>query len=150
MDIQPEQRKRRVPQPVVAATAAAPQPSSMLAGSVISYAVKEGENVWDIAQQFYGDRKYYPVVMELNPQVFLGFIRKGSEIWLYADRREAAALYQRRIEQKDGLLLWKYEVRPGETWRSIHARFFPPRYSGTVFYGDQDVAPGKTVRLILR
>jgi hypothetical protein len=156
VEIQPVRRKRRVPQ--YAAVASKPtqsseearQPSSLLAGSVFSYSVKEKETVWEIAERFYGDRKYYPVVMELNPHVFLGFTRKNSDVWLYADRREAAALYQRRIEQKDGLLLWNYEVRPGETRRSIYARFFLSRASSTVFYGDQEVAPGRTVKIILR
>ncbi|MGR0481856.1 MAG: hypothetical protein ACTFAL_10775 [Candidatus Electronema sp. V4] len=119
-------------------------------GGSFSYLIKDGETAWDIAERFYGDRKYYPVVMEQNPHIFLGFIRKNSMVRLFADRREAASLYQRKIEQRDGLLLWSYEVRPGETWRSIYARFFLPRYSGMIFYGDQDVAPGKTVRIILR
>ncbi|MGX9728271.1 MAG: hypothetical protein ACTFAK_13435 [Candidatus Electronema sp. VV] len=119
-------------------------------GGSFSYLIKDGETAWDIAERFYGDRKYYPVVMEQNPNIFLGFIRKNSMVRLFTDRREAAALYQRKIEQREGLLLWKYEVRPGETWRSIYARFFLPRYSGMIFYGDQDVAPGKTVRIILR
>jgi len=154
--IQPVLRKRRMPQHEAAASKLAQsseearQPSTLLAGSIFSYAVKERESVWDIAERFYGDRKYYPVVMELNPHIFLGFTRKNSEVWLYADRREAASLYQRRIEQKEGLLLWNYEVRPGETWRSIYARFFLSRQSGTVFYGDQEVAPGRTVKIILR
>lgn len=158
--LKPEFRKHRVRPalPVAAAenaaqeaaerpapAAAKPQP-----GGAVSYAVKDGETVWDIAERFYGDRKYYPVVMEQNPHIFLGFIRKGSVVRLFADRSEAAALYQRNIERQDGLLLWKYEVRPGETWRSIYARFFLPRYSGLIFYGDQDVAPGKTMLVILR
>jgi len=127
--------------------AAAPEPPR---SGAFSYLVKDGETAWDIAERFYGDRKYYPVLMEQNPHIFLGFIRKNSTVRLFADRREAAALYQRKIEQREGLLLWSHEVKPGETWRSIYARFFLPRYSGMIFYGDQDVAPGKTVRIILR
>jgi hypothetical protein len=119
-------------------------------GGTFSYLVKDGENAWDIAERFYGNRKYYPVVMEQNPHIFLGFIRKGSSVRLFTDRREAAAFYQRKIEQREGLTLWKYEVRPDETWRSIYARFFLPRYSSMIFYGNQEVIPGKTVKIILR
>jgi len=138
------------PHSATAAENAAPPAAGQQRGGAFSYLVKDGETAWDIAELFYGDRKYYPVVMEQNPHIFLGFIRKGSTVRLFADRREAAALYQRNIERRDGLLLWSYEVRPGETWRTIYARFFLPRYSGLIFYGDQDVAPGKTVRIILR
>lgn len=160
--LKPEFRKHRVrPAPSVAAAEdmaqraaaaeqAAPAAAKPQPGGAVSYLVKDGETVWDIAGRFYGDRKYYPVVMEQNPHIFLGFIRKNSTVRLFADRSEAEALYQRRTERRDGLLLWKYEVRPGETWRSIYARFFLSRYSGMIFYGDQDVAPGKTMRIILR
>ncbi|CAK8720019.1 MAG: hypothetical protein CDV28_12910 [Candidatus Electronema aureum] len=119
-------------------------------GGTFSYLVKDGENAWDIAERFYGNRKYYPVVMEQNPHIFLGFIRKGSSVRLFTDRREAAAFYQRKIEQREGLILWKYQVRSDETWRSIYARFFLPRYSSMIFYGNQEVIPGKTVKIILR
>ena len=160
--LKPEFRKHRVrPAPAAAAAEnvaqdaaaaeqAAPAAAKPQPGGAVSYLVKDGETVWDIAERFYGDRKYYPVVMEQNPHVFLGFIRKNSTVRLFADQSEAEALYQRRTERRDGLLLWKYEVRPGETWRSIYARFFLPRYSGMMFYGDQDVAPGKTMLIILR
>uniref|UniRef100_UPI0040579F32 LysM peptidoglycan-binding domain-containing protein n=1 Tax=Candidatus Electronema sp. TaxID=2698783 RepID=UPI0040579F32 len=160
--LKPEFRKHRVrpapsvtaaedmPQRAAAAEQAAPAAAKPQPGGSVSYLVKDGETVWDIAERFYGDRKYYPVVMEQNPHIFLGFIRKNSTVRLFADRSEAEALYQRRTERRDGLLLWKYEVRPGETWRSIYARFFLSRYSGMIFYGDQDVAPGKTMLIILR
>jgi hypothetical protein len=146
----PAVRENLAPHPAAAAENSAPPAAEPQRGGSFSYLVKDGETAWDIAERFYGDRKYYPVVMEQNPHIFLGFIRKNSTVRLFADRREAAALYQRKIEQRDGLLLWSYDVRPGETWRSIYARFFLPRYSGMIFYGDQDVAPGKTVRIILR
>uniref|UniRef100_UPI0040574461 LysM peptidoglycan-binding domain-containing protein n=1 Tax=Candidatus Electronema sp. TaxID=2698783 RepID=UPI0040574461 len=136
--------------PAVAAEHVGLTAAAQQRGGSFFYLIKDGETVWDIAERFYGDRKYYPVVMEQNPHIFLGFIRKNSTVRLFTDRREAAALYQRKIEQREGLLLWSYEVRPGETWRTIYARFFLPRYSGMIFYGNQDVAPGKTMLVILR
>ncbi len=162
VEIRPEQRKHRVP-PLMRIVPNAEAAKSGLMGnpelqpptvpptsSTFSYLVKDGETAYDIAERFYGDRKYYPVLMEQNPHIFLGFIRRNSIVRLFADRRAAAAFYERRIEHQDGLMLWKYTVLPGETWRSIYARFFLPRYSGMVFYGDQNIAPGKTVRIILR
>lgn len=119
--------------------------------STLVYHAQNGETVWELAERFYGEGKYYPLIMELNPQVVQGRVRGSDKVRLLADRRQAAALYQRSTEQRDGLLLWKHKVQPGETWQSIYARFFPPKYSGMVFYpGDQKVVPGSTVRIILR
>ncbi|WP_417910685.1 hypothetical protein [Candidatus Electronema sp. PJ] len=162
VDIHPRWRKQRVSNqkttPSSAGTEASQRTPSLpqtaapvlLPERTFSYLVKDGETALDIAEKYYGHRKYYPVVMEQNPHIFLGFIRKNSIVRLFTDRREAIALYQQRIEQQDGLLLWKYHVRSGETWRSIYARFFLPRYSGLIFYGKQEIAPGKTIRVILR
>jgi hypothetical protein len=119
--------------------------------STFVYHAQNGETVWELAERFYGEGKYYPLIMELNPHVVQGRVRGSGKVRLLADRRQAAALYQRSTEQRDGLLLWKHKVQPGETWQSIYARFFPPRYSGMVFYpGDRKVVPGSTVRIILR
>jgi hypothetical protein len=120
--------------------------------STFVYHAQDGETVWELAERFYGEGKYYPLIMELNPHILQGSVRGGGKkVRILADRRQAAALYQRNTEQRDGLLLWRHKVRPGETWQSIYARFFPPKYSGMVFYpGDQNVVPGSTVKIILR
>ena len=127
------------------------QPKQKNNKSTLIYQAQNGETVWELAERFYGEGKYYPLVMELNPQILQGSVKGGGKVRLLADRRQAAVLYQRNTEEHDGLLLWKHKVQPGETWQSIYARFFPPKYSGMVFYpGDQNVVPGSTVKIILR
>ncbi len=127
------------------------QATRATSSALFFYQAQDGETVWELAERFYGEGKYYPVIMELNPQIFKGSVKGSSKVRLFADRRQAAAQYRRKTEQRDGLLLWKHKVQPGETWQSLYARFFPPRYSGRVFYpGDQKVAPGNTVNIILR
>jgi hypothetical protein len=124
--------------------------STPLSAETFLYEAQDGESLQDIAERFYGDRRYYPVILDQNPYL-ISNINSGNWMRLFADARSAAALYVRRTVQIDGLLLWKYKVQPGETWRTIYARFFPPRYSGRVFYEkDPMIEPGRTVLIILR
>lgn len=126
------------------------QPSRAVSARTFFYQTQDGETLQDIAERFYGDRRYYPVILEQNPYLPRS-ISSGNWMRLFADAHQAAALYMRRTEQQNGLLLWRYEVRPGETWRTIYARFFPPRYSGRVFYDkNPQIVPGGTVLIILR
>ncbi len=122
------------------------------APALLVYQTQGGESLRQLAARFYGDERYYPVLMEQNPQLpSFGSLRKETLVQVFADKRQAQAVYQRKIEQREGLMLWNYEVQQGETWRSIYARFFPPRYSGRVFYAkNPEIIPGKSVQIILR
>jgi hypothetical protein len=131
----------------------ASKPAGQATSSTIFFhQAQDGETVWELAEHFYGEGKYYPLIMELNPNIVQGRIQgTGKKVKLLTDRKQAVHQYQEHTEQRDGLLLWKHKVQPGETWQSLYARFFPPRYSGLVFYpGEQKVAPGKTVNIVLR
>jgi hypothetical protein len=120
--------------------------------STVLYQSQDGETLRQVAARFYGDEGYYPVLMEQNPGLTsFARLKKETQVRVFTDRRQAQRLYQQKIEQRDGLLLWNYTVQQGETWRSIYARFFPPRYSGRVFYAkNPEITPGKTVQIILR
>ena len=42
------------------------------------YQAQNGETVWELAERFYGEGKYYPLVMELNPQILQGSVKGGG------------------------------------------------------------------------
>jgi hypothetical protein len=148
-------RRIQVPQDTKLRAAAPPQstrPAPVPKKATLVYQTQGGESLRQLAARFYGDERYYPVLMEQNPQLpSFGSLRKETLVQVFADKRQAQAVYQRKIEQREGLMLWNYEVQQGETWRSIYARFFPPRYSGRVFYAkNPEIIPGKSVQIILR
>ncbi|WP_339134021.1 MAG: hypothetical protein WGN25_14290 [Candidatus Electrothrix sp. GW3-4] len=114
------------------------------------YLIKETDTLWDIAEHFYGNGKYYPVIMEQNPGLVISDIHDEESLRLFNDRTVLTDIYTRRIEWRDGLVLWKHTVWGGETQQTIEERFAAPGSSERVFYEQTpDIQPGATVRVIL-
>lgn len=114
------------------------------------YLIKETDTLWGLAKHFYGDGKYYPVIMEQNPGLVIRNIHDEEVLRLFNERTVLEDIYKRRIEWRDGLVLWKHKVRAGETRQEIEDRFASPGSSGRVFYEKApSIQPGATVRIIL-
>jgi nucleoid-associated protein YgaU len=149
----PQFTKQTVPEkkPGAALPMLKPSPARRWSDSTFLYQTGKGDTVWGIAEHFYGDGKYYPVIMEQNPNLVISKVSKEQIIRLLSDRNALRNFYARRIERRNGLLLWKHEVLAGETRQSIQARFAPPGSSGRVFYAQNPlIAPGSTVKIILQ
>ena len=117
------------------------------------YLVKETDTLWELAERFYGDGKYYPVIMEQNPGLIISDIEAEKSLRLLNDRALLKDMYSRRIEWRDGMMLWRHTVQPGETRQIIEDRFAPSgfsRSSGRVLYQENaSVYPGAIIRVIL-
>lgn len=125
-------------------------PEKQWAEKTFLYLVKETDTLWDLAERFYGNGKYYPVIMEQNPRLVISNIHDEESLRLFNDRSALKELYSSRIEWRDGLTLWKHQVQAGETRQSIEKRFASPGDSDRVFYKRKpDISPGAIVRVIL-
>ncbi|WP_446008695.1 LysM peptidoglycan-binding domain-containing protein [Candidatus Electrothrix sp.] len=117
------------------------------------YLVKETDTLWEIAERFYGDGKYYPVIMEQNPGLIISDIQEEESLRLLNDRAVLNDMYSSRIEWRDGMMLWKHTVRAGETRQVIEERFASSGFSGSsgsVLYKDSpSIYPGALIRVIL-
>ena len=115
------------------------------------YLVKETDTLWGLAERFYGDGKYYPVIMEQNPGLIISDIQDEESLRLITDRAMLKDMYSRRIEWHDGMMLWKHTVRTGETRQTIKKRFAPPGVADRVLYKKNPfIQPGAVVRVILQ
>ncbi|MCI5143374.1 MAG: hypothetical protein D3909_16960 [Candidatus Electrothrix sp. ATG1] len=125
-------------------------PEKQWSKNTFLYLVKETDTLWGLAERFYGDGKYYPVIMEQNPRLVISDIHDEEGLRFLNDRTLLKDMYQRRIEWRDGLTLWKHQVRAGETRQAIEERFAAPGASGRVLYEKEpDIRPGAIVRVIL-
>lgn len=117
------------------------------------YLVKETDTLWEIAERFYGDGKYYPVIMEQNPGLIISDIQEEESLRLLNDRAVLNDMYKSRIEWRAGVMLWKHTVQAGETRQIIEKRFAPSgssRTSGSVLYQENPfVYPGAVIPVIL-
>ena len=90
------------------------------------------------------------MIMEQNKDLVIGDIHDEESLRLFNERSVLKDIYKRRIEWRDGFVLWKHKVRAGETRKSIEDRFASPGFSGRVFYEKApNIHPGATVRIIL-
>ena len=157
--IEPSLRKKRVETLVensaaeggnVSPVSSALPPEKQWTEKTFLYLVKETDTLWDLAEHFYGDGTYYPVIMEQNPRLVISDIHDEESLRLFNDRAPLKELYTSRIERRDGLTLWKHEVQAGETRQAIEKRFASPGASDRVLYEQEpDIFPGAIVRVIL-
>lgn len=117
------------------------------------YYTRKTDTLWAISRRFYGDGKYYPLIMEQNPHLDISNITVGREIRLISDPdpRMLADMYRRKTEWKNGMLLWRHNVQPEETRDSIYTRFSAPGAPGQVFFDSgEKIVPFNTIKIILQ
>ncbi len=117
------------------------------------YYARKTDTLWAIAHRFYGNGKYYPLIMEQNPHLIISNITEKSEMQIISnpDPVILADMYCRKTERKKGILLWRHVVQPGETRDSIYTRFTAPGAPRQVFFDTgAKIVPFEMIKIILR
>ena len=136
--------------PVASSSVSAEEAEEQWAEKIFLYLVKEDDTLWDLAERFYGDGKYYPVILEQNPRLAISRLHDEEVLRLFNDRAVLKEIYSHRIERRNGLMLWKHRVQSGETRQTLKKRFAAPGASGKVLYEKEPaVYPGAIVRVVL-
>lgn len=117
------------------------------------YHARKTDTLWGIALRFYGNGKYYPLIMERNPHLVISDITAGRAMQIISDPdpEMLADMYHEKTEWGNGMLLLRHVIQPGETRASIHARFAAPGETRQVFFdADAKIVPLEIIRIILR
>ena len=114
------------------------------------YQARETDTLWGIAKRFYGKGRYYPVIMEQNPQLRISDIGSKSIMSLFSDPAQVPSIYADKTERKGGMLLWKYTVQPEDTQESISSRFSLSIHQKLFFTDVRQIHPGNTIKIILQ
>lgn len=117
------------------------------------YHARKTDTLWGIARRFYGNGKYYPLIMEHNPHLVISDITAGRAMRIISDPDPAmlADMYREKTEWRNSMLLLRHVIQPGETRDSIYARFAAPGTTGQVFFdADAKIVPLEIIRIILR
>ncbi|MDM8514695.1 LysM peptidoglycan-binding domain-containing protein [Desulfobacterales bacterium HSG16] len=86
------------------------------------YETRDTDTLWDIAKFFYESGKYYPVILEHNPDLQIYRIGYGIKIKLLKNNTIASEIYNRIVVKKHGSLYWNYTAKEGDTFESIASR----------------------------
>jgi len=88
------------------------------------YNAVDEDTLWDIAKKYYGQGKYYPVLLEHNPHAGIYDIGKGVTLNILKNGENAAEIYKKIIINKDGHFFWRYTVAKGDTLQSIIEKYY--------------------------
>jgi len=88
------------------------------------YDARGGEKFWDIAARFYGAGRYYPVLMEHNPEIGLFGVGAGVRMKVLKDAGQAEEILRRIVKIEGGRLIWYYTVMKGDTMESIARKYY--------------------------
>jgi hypothetical protein len=83
-----------------------------------------GESLWDIARQYYGDGRFYPVLLEYNPGLGIYYSRDYGKIKVLRDPQRAKAVLEKWVSVGKKGTLFQYKVIDGDSWSRISRRFF--------------------------
>ncbi|MES9901465.1 MAG: LysM peptidoglycan-binding domain-containing protein, partial [Sedimenticola sp.] len=82
------------------------------------------ETLWRIAQRFYGKGNYYPVLLEDNPGLTIHGSPDSRNLRIASQLEHVKEIYQRLVFSEDGRILFRYQARVGDSWRSLARDFY--------------------------
>ncbi len=120
------------------------------------YPCRDIDTLWDLAKQFYGKGKYYPIILEHNPNISIYDLKTGVSLRislnLLRNRDQVDNFYEQITKTIEGLVYWYYTISPGDTLSSITLKFYAPGSStATISDLNLDVAikPGNKLKIIM-
>lgn len=112
----PVSKKRREGQPLEA------RPTEEM--EFLIYEANEKDSLWGIAEEYYGNGRYYPVLLEHNPHLEIYKIGRGVEVRLLQNVKTARKIYKGIIKREGRRIYWAYKVAQGDTLESIAKKYY--------------------------
>lgn len=88
------------------------------------YNAADDDTFWDIAEKYYGNGAYYPVLLEHNPHAGIYNIGRGVTLNILENKDNAGKLYKKIIIRKNGNFFWRYSVINGDTPQTIFKKYY--------------------------
>lgn len=88
------------------------------------YGTRKEDTLWNIAAEFYGHGRYYPVLLEHNPHAGIYTVGEGLELKILKDPALARDIYGRIVKKEKGQVYWCHTVAEGDTLQAIAGRYF--------------------------
>ncbi|MFC1851587.1 LysM peptidoglycan-binding domain-containing protein [candidate division CSSED10-310 bacterium] len=89
-----------------------------------TYCTTEKDTLWLLSRKFYGAGKYYPILMEHNPQLGVYDLDGGITIKILEDKNLVKQMYHSIIETQEQQIFYLYTVQEGDTLTAITAKFY--------------------------
>jgi len=83
------------------------------------YQAKDSDTLWGISRALYGSGRFYPVLMEHNPDLAIYDISSRDRLRYLCDKKAVLQVYGEITGTVHGKRYWKYKIRPGDTRGSV-------------------------------
>ena len=120
------------------------------------YPCRNIDTLWDIAKQFYGKGKYYPIILEHNPNLSIYDLGTGVSLRislnLLRNRDQVDNFYKQITETIEGQVYWYYTISPGDTLSSITRKFYAAGSSISIISDlnlNVAIKPGNKLKIIM-
>lgn len=87
------------------------------------YQAKDSDTLWGISRALYGSGRFYPVLMEHNPDLEIYDISSRNTLRYLCDKKTVLQVYGEITGNEHGKRYWKYKIRPGDTPRSVISQY---------------------------
>ncbi len=111
------------------------------------YQAKDSDTLWGISRALYGSGKFYPVLMEHNPELAIYDISSRDTLRYLCDKKAVLQVYENITGTGHGKQYWKYKIRPGDTRRSVIRQYCS--HGTDCLVKDIPFEPGMTIGIYL-
>lgn len=111
------------------------------------YQAKDTDTLWRISRALYGSGRFYPVLMEHNPDLEIYDISSRDTLRYLCDKKAVLQIYRDITGTGHGKRYWKYKIRPGDTRRSVIRQYCS--HGTDCLVKDIPFKPGMTIGIYL-
>lgn len=111
------------------------------------YQAKDSDTLWGISRALYGSGKFYPVLMEHNPDLEIYNISSRDTLRYLCDKKAVLKVYGDITGTGHGKRYWKYKIRPGNTRGSVIRQYCS--HGTDCLVKDMPFKPGMTIGIYL-
>lgn len=86
--------------------------------------IRKEQTIKDISRYFYGDEKFFPVILLQNPHIHQFSMKKGLAVKLFEDAQLVRKIYDDNVGENKGHRFWIYTVVKNDTLQGIARRFY--------------------------
>jgi len=88
------------------------------------YETTDKDTLWSIADRFYHNGRYYPVLLIMNPQVSLYEIKAGQRLKILKNPKDAVYVFNRSIVRQGSVVFFWYQIQPGDRPQTLSRKFY--------------------------
>lgn len=90
------------------------------------YRTRGMDTLWNISERFYGQGRYYAVLIAMNPEVNIFKIKAGEQLKILQRKEDVIQIFNQLVEKTGPVIFFWYQVQKGDIIDSLSRKFYKP------------------------